>query len=249
MTADRNWWQTFFSGLPVEMWLRLATEEMTRPEVDFVAQVLGVSPPARILDVPCGGGRHAIALAARGFAVTGVDLSGEFLAAARAMANAKNARVGWCQSDMRELPFGEPFDGACCLGNSFGYLGDDGDGDFLRAVARALKPGARFVLDTSNVAEVLLPQFQERGWSPVGDILYLAQRRYDCRTGRMDIDYTFIKGTEREVKQSSQRVYGCRELCGMMEAAGFADLQLYGGTAREPFALGSRRLFAVATRA
>ena len=47
----------------------------TRGEVDFIARELGLPAGARILDVGCGTGRHAVELARRGYRVTGVDLS------------------------------------------------------------------------------------------------------------------------------------------------------------------------------
>jgi len=55
-------------------------------------------------------------------------------------------------------------DGAFSLGNSFGYYDDTGNEAFVAAVARALKPGARFLLDTSYLVEGLLPVLQERAW-------------------------------------------------------------------------------------
>ena len=63
---------------------------------------------------------------------------------------------------MRDLPWPGQFDGAYSLGNSFGYLDDDGNAAFLKSVAAALKPGARFVLETGYVMETLLPVLQER---------------------------------------------------------------------------------------
>ena len=75
---------------------------------------------------------------------------------------------------MRELPWRAEFDGAFCGGSSFGYLGDDGDRDFLEAAARALKPGARFVIDAVKAAEALLPQFRDHHEMDVGDIRFAA---------------------------------------------------------------------------
>ena len=63
---------------------------------------------------------------------------------------------------MRDLPWPARFDGAFCLGNSFGYLDDEGNASFLRAVAAALKPGARFVLETPMVLENLLGHLKDR---------------------------------------------------------------------------------------
>ena len=99
MSAD--WWKTFFSGVAVDLWLQAGSEEWTRPEVDFIVKQLGVAPPARVLDVPCGGGRHSVPLAKLGYRVTGVDPSPEFLAAARA--NAAGLPIDWHERDMRDL--------------------------------------------------------------------------------------------------------------------------------------------------
>jgi cyclopropane fatty-acyl-phospholipid synthase-like methyltransferase len=136
-----DWWRSFFSGLPVEMWLRVPTEEQTRGEVDFIEKVLQLGPGSKVLDVPCGGGRHSLELAARGHRVTGVDLSEDFLSAARAGSAGRSLPVIWEHREMTDLPWREEFDGAFCFGNSFGYLDDDANARFLTAVARALKHG------------------------------------------------------------------------------------------------------------
>jgi SAM-dependent methyltransferase len=248
MNADTEWWRTFFGGLAVEMWLRATPEPMTRSEADCIERHLQAPPGGRVLDVPCGGGRHSLALAARGYRVTAVDVSSDFLRAAQAQARERNLEVDWRQADMRDLPWREEFDGAFCFGNSFGYLDDEGNADFLRAIARTLKPGARFLLDYPAVAEALLPAFQERGWFDLGDILFLRAGRYDPTTGRIHTEYTFLRGSEVERKPASQRVYTYRELCRLAEGAGLSDVRGHASLADEPFALGANRLLLVATK-
>ena len=61
---------------------------------------------------------------------------------------------------MRDLPWTAEFDGAFCFGNSFGYLDDEANADFLKAVSQTLKPGCRFIVDAPAVAECILPNFQ-----------------------------------------------------------------------------------------
>src|SRR3954452_7525693 len=129
MDVPKEWWRTFFTGAAVEGWLQATPEEQTQGEADFILKMLQVPPPARLLDVPCGGGRHSLALAARGYRMTGVDLSSDFLAAARAQA-AANSAVTWEQRDMRDLPWPEAFDGAFSFGNSFGYADEAGNAAF-----------------------------------------------------------------------------------------------------------------------
>ena len=100
MAVPSNWWQTFFSGMFVESWLHMISEEQTQVEAEFIKKELGISPPAKILDVPCGGGRHSLALAAAGYQMTGVDISSDFLRAARSKAAEQKATVTWEQRDM-----------------------------------------------------------------------------------------------------------------------------------------------------
>jgi cyclopropane fatty-acyl-phospholipid synthase-like methyltransferase len=63
-----EWWKTFFSGLIVDFWRAAMPEEVTRDEAEFLAKHLCLSDGSRALDVPCGAGRLAIELAARGCA-------------------------------------------------------------------------------------------------------------------------------------------------------------------------------------
>jgi SAM-dependent methyltransferase len=248
MESSADWWRTFFSGPMVASWLRAPSEEQTRQEVAFIQEALGIAPPARLLDVPCGGGRHSRAMATMGFDMTGVDLSPEFLDAARSQPSGGPGSVAWEHREMRDLPWPERFDGAFSFGNSFGYLDDQGNADFLEAVAHALKPGARFVLETSYMLEVLLPGLQERAWYPLGDILMLADRRYDPASSRLHVEYTLIQDGKVDRRSMSARLYSCREVFGLLEKAGFAVLQGYGSLTREPFRIGSGRLLMTAER-
>jgi SAM-dependent methyltransferase len=248
MNAPSDWWRTFFRGAMEESWLAAMPEEVTLQEADFVQKVLQVAPPARLLDVPCGGGRHSRALAARGHDVTGVDLSPSFLEVARSKSVPGPGQVTWEQRDMRDLPWPAAFDGAFSLGNSFGYLDDAGNEAFLHAVARALKPGGRFVLDTGYLVEGLLPTLQERSWYEHGGILSLADRRYNPADGRLYVEYTTVRDGKVEKWPMSARLHTYRELRRLFEAAGFTDLHGYGSLAGEPFQLGSRRLLLVGTR-
>jgi SAM-dependent methyltransferase len=231
------------------MWLRVPTEEQTRGEVDFVEKVLRLAPGSKVLDVPCGGGRHSLELAARGHRVTGVDLSEDFLKVARAGSAGRSLPVAWERREMTDLPWREEFDGAFCFGNSFGYLEDEANARFLTAVARALKPGGHFVLDTSMTAEGLFPHFQERRWYQVGDILFLSQAQYDPARGRLETEYTFVRDGEADTRPASVRVSTCRELVGLFAAAGLTSCAAYDSLERGPFRLGSQRLLLVAQRA
>jgi SAM-dependent methyltransferase len=220
VSMNPRWWETFFEGVAVTMWLQAVGEDESRREADALERLMAAPPGGEILDVPCGGGRLSLALAARGYRPTAVDWSTEFLAHARRSDGAN--RVAWERRDMRDLPWPGRFDAAFCAGNSFGYLDDEGNDVFLRAVHAALKPGARFVLETPMVLENLLAHLQERPWWTVGSTYLLVENQYVASTARLEIDYTFIADGRVEVRHGSHRAYAYRELVRLLEAAGFS---------------------------
>jgi SAM-dependent methyltransferase len=187
-------------------------------------------------------------LARRGYRVTGVDISEDFLSAARRSAGDEGLAVAWRQSDMRDLPWREDFDGAFCGGSSFGFLGDAGDLDFVRAVARTLKPGARFSIDAVKAAEVIAPHFREHHGMDVKDIRFEAENLYDKAAGWMESRYTITRGEVSETRLARHRIYTCREVEAMLEEAGFEGIQGLGSLSGESFGPGSNRLIFVAVR-
>jgi 2-polyprenyl-3-methyl-5-hydroxy-6-metoxy-1,4-benzoquinol methylase len=175
MDVPRNWWKGFFTGLALEMWRAVTTEEQTRREADFIEKQLAVPPGSAFLDVPCGGGRLALELASRGYNMTGVEFSGAFVEEARAKSSQRVLDIAWVQQNMRDLHWNDTFDGAFYFGNSFGYFFEDAQNlQFLRAVGKSLKPGARFALETC-CTELAVRNFQERSWFGAGGILMLEE--------------------------------------------------------------------------
>jgi SAM-dependent methyltransferase len=248
MHVPQDWWKEFFSGMFVEAWLRAGSLMPTAGEADFIEKKLDAPRGAKLLDVPCGAGRLALELAARGYEVTGVDLSSEFLDDAQRQADSRDLKVAWRHGEMRSLPWESVFDGAFCFGNSFGYLDDAGDADFLRAVAGALKPGARFVLSTKS-AETIFPRFHEREWYELDGLKFLEHQEYDPVRGRIDTEYTLMMGGRTEKRLGSERLYTYRQIDEMLASAGFTAIEAFGSLAAAPFRLGSPELHIVAAKA
>jgi SAM-dependent methyltransferase len=239
-----DWYKSFFSGVIVDAWLSAVPPEATANDVAFLRRMLNALPPAKLLDVPCGGGRHSIVLANAGFQMTSVDISPEFLKAGRDA----SSKIDWQQREMIDLPWTSTFDGAFCFGNSFGYLPDDDNACFLQKVAKTLKPGARFVLDYPTCLESIASIFMPQSSHQMGDILFERNGRYDAVAGRIIVEYTLTRDGRVDRRVMSQRNYTFRELCGLLTNAGFVEVQGFGGMKDEPFTLGSKALYVVATK-
>ena len=84
MSIPSNWYEDFFHGVPLDLWRQAIPPEKTTAEADFIVKALRCDPGSRVLDVPCSNGRLSFELAKRGYRVTGVDISEEFIDEARA---------------------------------------------------------------------------------------------------------------------------------------------------------------------
>lgn len=247
METPSEWWKPFFSGLWGNILRQFWTPEQTQADAEFIEQLLQVSPPANILDVPCGEGRISRLFAARGYQVTGVDGTASFLDNAHRYAREQQLSIQWEHRDMRDLTWQDAFDAAFCFWGSFGYFDDEGNEKFLRAVFCALKPGGRFVLETL-IAETLLPMFQERGWQQIGDTLLLERRWYDYIQSRVGTEWTLMHDGKSETQTTSIRIYTYRELCELFSKVGFVPGDAYDTRSRQPFTFGARRITIVAQK-
>jgi SAM-dependent methyltransferase len=125
-------------------YLRYSFTKGTAQEIEFLVGALDLRPGQRVLDVGCGPGRHAYALAERGIEVVGVDISQRFVDIAREGAP---PGASFVRGDARDLRFDAEFDAAVSLcQGAFGLAGGpaaplDADGEVLAVIARALRPG------------------------------------------------------------------------------------------------------------
>jgi SAM-dependent methyltransferase len=215
--------------------------EDTDDQVDRIERALRLEPGMRLLDVPCGTGRIAGRLAARGYEVVGVDLTDRFLEVGRA----RDDGVRYLTGDMRDTVEEAGFDAAICFWGSFGYFDDDGNLAQARAAASSLREGGRYLIDVP-CAETVLPNWRDRSWFEVEGTVVLEERTYHAGTGRTEDVWTFLRDGERASRTSSIRVYTVHELTDLLGEAGFSSFEACDDDL-EPFQLGAHRLWMIAT--
>lgn len=246
--AQKDWYKDFFHGVTLDFWRAVITPEQTRAEVEFVIEALGVKKGAHLVDVPCGNGRHAMELAKRGYRVTGIDISGDYIQEANSKASDLSALLTFVEDDMRNIRSANAFDGGYCLGDCFGYLDHHSSEEFLKAVSKALKPDSKLVIDTSMVAECLIPNLHKKVEYNFDQIQVQIENSYHAESSCLETTYYFTQNGLREVRHSLHWVFTAGEINRMLGRTGFRLLHLFGSLESEPFKIGADRLLVVAQK-
>ena len=248
-----EWFETFFDALAHDVWRGLVPDEHSDAEAMFVAEALGVDGkrPGHVLDVPAGDGRIAARLAAMGHRVTAVDLSSVAVERLRGLA-ADGLPIVGVHGDMRGLDAvldaGAVFDGACCMGNSLGYLDDVGTEAFVAAVASRLRRGSRFVIDYPVAAECVFAHYSTSDLHRSGDVSISMDTTYEVRSSTLVGRMVLERGEVRSERVTRHRVQTSAQVVALVEAGGFDVTHLYGGYDRAEFGIGSPTLVIVASR-
>jgi SAM-dependent methyltransferase len=224
--------------------------EQTLREVEFIEHSLQVPSGAEVLDIACGYGRHAIELVQRGLKVTGLDLSLPLLIRAADEAQRRALSVNFVHADMREMAFDRQFDGAYCMLTSFGYFDEETNLRVAEGIARALKPGAHFLLDVVN-RDYVVADLPSRVWWEGSGCVVLEEVDFNFHTSRIVTHRSIVFDDGRQLEQEiSIRAYSLHELGRLLRQAGFRVLDVSGslGTRGHYFGSTSRNLLVVAER-
>jgi len=219
-------------------------------EVGLAVSLLGLSPGARVLDMPCGPGRHSVELLRRGFAVTGVDRTVRYLDEARRAAEAQSLTGEWVRADMREFKREGAFDAALNLFTSIGYFDDPFDDlRVLRNFHASLRPGGRLLIDIMG-REVISRVFREREWRELPDgSVFLEERRAVRNWTRIANRWVLVRPDgSRYESRHELRVFSGQELEMILREAGFATVRIVGSYSGVPYDHLAPRLVAIATK-
>jgi len=245
----KQWFEEIFDDDYLRT-LPLLTAEQTEREAVFIAAALRSAPGAALLDLGCGYGRHALELAARGYAVTAVDLSVPLLVRAADAARCAGVDIKFVQGDMRELSFTEEFDAAYCYFSTFGYFDDETNRKVAANVARALKPGGRFLLDLIN-RDHLVGELPTRVWWEGDGCMVLEEVDFNYFTSRIQSHRSIVFEDGRQLEQDiSIRAYSLHEIGLLLHQAGFRVTEVSGSPSVRGrfFGAESRQLLVVAEK-
>ena len=118
--------------------------------VDRLASMVDLTPGRAVLDVACGAGGETVEMAARGLAVTGLDLSSSMLQEAKRRARERRVQVHWLCMDMRDIAFRDVFDVVMVRDVIFGIFDRLTNDSILDQLVKALRPDGELLLEVYN---------------------------------------------------------------------------------------------------
>lgn len=218
----------------------------------------GIPAGGRLLDAPCGIGRHALHLAERGWRVTGLDLVPAYLERGRNLAAERGVedRLTFREGDVREvgaiLAEEDPFDAVLNIFTSLGYWDDATDRAILRQFHDLTARAGALVVETIN-RDFVVRHFQPTTVEEYGDLVNVEQRRMDFDASRVRSRWTFYRregeALQKEVDvEVSNRVYSPHELRRLLESAGWRKVKVYSGWDLKPLSSDVYRMMAVGRR-
>jgi SAM-dependent methyltransferase len=175
---SQDWFKFFHAGI---------TEARTIQEADFVCGCAPLPDFRKVLDLCCGMGRHARALAIRGYSVTGVERDAGAIAKARELAGGPS----YIHQDVRNYqPASCDYDLAIVMSQSFGYFDDATNHDLLRRLKTGVREGGRVILDLWN-PEFFVTRQGERDFQLPDGIVRESKRVED---GRLFVHLDYHRG-------------------------------------------------------
>lgn len=244
-----EWWQSYFDAQYLLEYEPLFALERDRHEASRLIDVMGLPSGSRVLDVPCGQGRHAHLLAEAGFDVDGLDYSAELLA--RAKQRGTGSRLRYTRGDMRRLParWTERFDAVINVWTSFGFFDDPADDRrVMHEFARVLAPGGVLLWHGGN-RDGVMARFLARDWWQTEDGTLIAQERsFDPLSGWLTVHSTWRGSGGGGQREHRIRLYTPTRLAELCAEAGLIVESAFDGFGPGPLRRRSTEMLLVARK-
>jgi SAM-dependent methyltransferase len=240
--SGAGWWRTYFDERYFEMHDPLFDEARSRREVAGMRELLGLPVGARVLDAPCGWGRHTELLSAAGCIAFGADLSHDLLR------QVGQPRAVYAAAELRALPFVDAcFDAVVNVFTSLGlFLDDAEDVAALGEARRVLRPGGALLLESMHRDDVIASYAERDAWELPDGTEVRVRRRFDAIAGISYERLSWRRGEETGRKQHALRLRTATEIDALLRTAGFTEIEYYGDWDGSPFHHTAESLIAVA---
>lgn len=225
-----HWTEEFFDEYYLKSSHYLTRAEQTEKEVDFLLKHVEITKESAILDLACGYGRHAIALAKRGYKnVSGLDLTELYIKMAREKAQGLAIPPHFVQGDMSDFEEEKQYDLIYSFFSSMFYYDDKHNLDIIHRIYKGLKRDGYFVIDYFNPLYFLKINKKKDWHITDDDYLILEKYAHNPLSGMITDERLIITPEGKRIKRIFHvRDYTPAELRFHFENIGFEILNVYG---------------------
>ncbi len=240
---------TYFDGYYKEIWKTIIPDELTIKEVDFMVPYFNLQKDSKVLDLMCGFGRHAIALAQKGIKVTAIDNLGDYVHEIQTAVEADNLPLKIIKTDVLIYCGTEQMDLVICMGNSLNFFNTADTLTIFKNVAAQLKPGGHLLINSWTIAEIAFKNFKEKSWSEINGLKFLTDSKLLFHPTRIETEsITIATDGNTESKQGIDYIFSINEMEVMLKEAGLTLIEIYSIPGRKKFSLGEPRAYLVAEK-
>ncbi len=247
--SSENINNTFFDGYYKDIWRSLIPEALTKAEVDYLIQEANLQSGSKVLDLMCGYGRHALALARKGIEVTAVDNLADYINEITNAAEKENLPVKTMQTDIMQFQPADKYDLVICMGNSLSILNKDDTLKLFSTISSCLSQGQKFIFNSWMIAEIAIKQFKDKSWSYIGDLKYLSDSKYLFQPARIETETTIIAPNgNSEIKRAVDYIYSLDETEALLKESDFLMKEVWSIPAKKKFTFGDPRAYFVSEK-
>ncbi len=244
MSANPN--HQFFDGFYQEIWQQLMPAQLTNKEVAHLIGTYGLSQQTPVLDLMCGQGRHALALARSGIPVTAVDNLASYVQPLTALANQESLPLrAICENLLDWVPLaGHHW--ALCMGNSLNFFSPEELPVVLQKVSDSLVDGGYFWVNSWSIAEIILPQELDGQSSTATVGRFQHTNRFAIRYNplRLEIESRIEdENGQVEEKIGIDFLFSVEELRELLAAAGLRLMKVESVPGKRNFQPGAPRVY------
>ena len=226
---DSDWYRIIWTlDIQNQSWV-----EDTKRQVDFIIKNLNLTGKERVLDLACGFGRHSLELARRGFDVTGIDITPEYVVFASDQALREHLNAHFLCEDIRQLHYMGEFDVVLNMADgAIGYLENDEEKQTIfEVMSEALRPGGKHLMDIMN-ANYARTHFPCKLWDAGEKGLTLSQFEWEDDTktliyGQKDFPYGDVLHKPEILEGNPIRLYSIEEIQQIYTSLGMRVTQCF----------------------
>lgn len=239
----------YFDGQYKDIWKTLIPEKLTAAEVQFFIDEIPLNNSSSVLDIMCGYGRHAIAMARKGINVTAVDNLESYITEIANITRQENLPINYYQNNVVEFTTAQKYDLAICMGNSLNFFNEADTLKILSNIFLQLKKKGKLVINSWSLAEIAIKSFNSSATGKVGKTEVLTESQFLFQPTRIETLNTFIaEDGSREQKKAIDYIYSYAEVEKMLQKTGFKLSVAYSIPGKKLFVLGEPRIYLVAEK-